>query len=172
MKLKTITLISSILAITAASSSMASTRTAIPDLVITSAGLQLERRCNSSKPLIKAYARVKNIGNGSSPQRNTGMVLALDTHNNRWGNSTGLKNLQPGQSAVVTFFIYSRAINQRHLPGTHRFKFRLNTNKWFTESNYTNNVRYVSVRIPRGYCRSLQRRNRNMIQPAPVPRKN
>ena len=125
-----------------------------PDLVIRVAHLQLAKTCKRFQPVLRATVRVQNIGNAASQAKlNVGMVNAMDTHGNGWGNGKGLPSILPGKFASVTFPVYYLISNPGHMPGSHVFHFRVNKAKWITESNYNNNSAKVKIKIPAGFCR-------------------
>lgn len=125
-----------------------------PDLVFGKIQLKLTNKCQRFKPAIVATVRVRNIGKVASPAKmNVGMVNAKDMHPVGWGNGKGFKSIRAGHYIIVTFPIFYLVANPGHIPGTHTFKFRLNSAKWIKESNYNNNSHHTSITIPRGYCK-------------------
>lgn len=127
----------------------------LPNLVVKKAKMTLARTCKPYRPVLYATAWVKNIGNATSPAKlSVGIVGAKDTDGSGWGNGKGTPAIAPGQMVKVTFPIYYLIANPGHMPGTHAFKFRLNSGKWITESNYSDNFfGPVSITVPRGHCK-------------------
>ncbi|PJZ57985.1 CARDB domain-containing protein [Leptospira barantonii] len=135
-----------------------------PDLIVPRASIYPSgMKCRTGKPMMFITAEVKNIGKVASPEKlNVGLLNALDSHgeiwgqgNGVWGNGIGLQSIEPGQTIEVTFPIYYLVVDPIHMEGKHVFDLKVNRGNWIHESDLKNNTykKSLEITIPEGYCK-------------------
>jgi len=128
----------------------------LPDLVVSAASISVTDTCKPNNAILMVKAKITNQGTAPSPKReDVGVVGALDTHGNNWGNGKGLPAIAVGESASVSFPVYYLKSDPGHMEGGHVFRVSVNRGNWFAESDTSNNTYSpdIKVVIPEGLCK-------------------